>query len=103
MATAEGSDRYPGAECELCQGTGTMSWQQPTPSGVLRTIEMPCPNGCGGHWKHPNAERGRAVDQADDRPARVRGQADEANRIGAEFIAGALRKWGAQHPATREG
>lgn len=99
MATAEGSDRYPGGgDCGLCQDTGTISWQQPTPAGVLRTIEMPCPNGCGGHWKQPYAEGGRVVDQSGDRPTRVRGRADEANRIGADFIAGALRKWGAEHP-----
>ncbi|MEU6645663.1 hypothetical protein ABZ863_24360 [Saccharomonospora sp. NPDC046836] len=72
-----------------------MSWEQPLPGGrELRTIEMPCPNGCGGHWKHPDAERSRVVEQPDDRPARVRGLADESQEIGADFISAALRNWG---------
>ncbi len=61
---------------------------------MLRTIEMPCPNGCGGHWTHPHAERERVVEQPDDRPARARGNADEANGIGADFIRDALQNWG---------
>lgn len=71
-----------------------MSWEQPSPDGVLRTIEMDCPNGCNGHWKHPHAERDRVVDQPDDRPHRVRGQVDESQEIGAEFIRAALKNWG---------
>lgn len=98
MATAEDSGRSrssAGEDCPLCHDTGTLSWQQPQPtSGVLRTIEMPCPHGCGEHWKHPQAERDRVVEQPDTTPDRVRGNADEANSIGAEFIKGALRNWG---------
>ncbi|OLT46526.1 hypothetical protein BJF85_16795 [Saccharomonospora sp. CUA-673] len=83
----------------MCQGTGTMSWQQPSPDGsVLRTIEMDCPNGCGASWKHPHAERHRVVDQPDDRPARVRGRVDESQEIGADFIRQALANWGFSNP-----
>ncbi|PRX50336.1 hypothetical protein B0I33_102457 [Prauserella shujinwangii] len=94
MATAEGSARSPSDDCSLCAGTGTLSWQQPQGPNTLRTIEMPCPNGCSGHWKHPHAERDRVVTEPDDAPSRVKGNADEANSIGAEFIRGALEKWG---------
>lgn len=99
--TAGGSDKSPSADqCGLCQGTGTMSWQQPT-EGVLRTIEMPCPNGCGGHWHHPAAERDRVIEQPDDLPVRG-GQRSETNAIGAEFIVQALEGWGIDHPALRD-
>ncbi|SFP27080.1 hypothetical protein SAMN05421810_10287 [Amycolatopsis arida] len=79
-----------------------MTWQQPCPPHGLRTLELPCPNGCGGHWTHPAAERDRVVDPPDDRPTRVAGNADAANRLGADFIAGALRYWGIDHPAWRD-
>jgi hypothetical protein len=74
-----------------------MAWQQPTPAPggtILRTIEMPCPHGCSGHWRHPAAERDRVVNQPDDLPQRVSGHADEANKIGADFIRAALKRWG---------
>ncbi|MEU3272847.1 hypothetical protein ABZ639_18565 [Saccharomonospora sp. NPDC006951] len=75
---------------------------------MLRTIEMPCPNGCGGEWRYPEAERERVVERQDsgpghdgegepgdnDTPDRVAGNTDQANRIGADFIRGALRNWG---------
>lgn len=81
--------------CPLCEGTGTMSWQQPDPGGTeLRTIEMNCPNGCGGHWTYPHAEKDRVVEQADDTPARSPGLALEADYIGADFIRAALDRWG---------
>lgn len=86
--------KSPDTGCQLCEGTGVMSWKQPAPDGVLRTLEVPCPNGCGGHWKHPHAERDRVVEQPDDRPTRVRGWADEANEIGADFIRKTLKNWG---------
>ncbi|PXY31052.1 hypothetical protein BAY60_01120 [Prauserella muralis] len=83
----------------MCHGSGELSWQQPQPSsGVLRTVEMPCPHGCGDHWKHPHAERDRVVEQRPDAetgsPERVAGNAAEANRIGADFIRDALENWG---------
>ncbi len=71
-----------------------MSWQQPRPDGVQRTVEMPCPRGCGGHWRHPHAERDKVIEQPDDRPTRVRGHADEAQEIGGDFIRDALRDGG---------
>ncbi|PWV78511.1 hypothetical protein SAMN05421630_104245 [Prauserella marina] len=79
---------------------------------------MPCPNGCGGEWRYPEAERERVIERRDngrdhcddggeqvehrdhdraagqDTPDRVVGNADQANRIGADFIRGALRNWG---------
>ncbi|MEU6643150.1 hypothetical protein ABZ863_11425 [Saccharomonospora sp. NPDC046836] len=98
MATAEGSGKSPSdasGDCALCRGSGTLSWQQPqSGSQVLRTVEMPCPNGCGESWKHPHAERDRVVELPDDTPDRVTGNAGEANRIGADFIRRALQNWG---------
>lgn len=95
MATAEGSGKSPSSgDCGLCEGSGTLAWQQPQPSGILRTMEMPCPNGCGEYWKHPHAERDRVVEQPDDSPARAEGNTGEANRIGADFIRNALENWG---------
>ncbi|MEV6236731.1 hypothetical protein [Lentzea sp. NPDC051838] len=48
--------------CELCAGTGTMTWQQPVPGpdGMFRLVEMrhPCVNGCSGWFKVPVAEQG---------------------------------------------
>lgn len=83
--------------CDLCQDTGVLSWEQPSADGsVLRTIEMPCPSGCGGHWKHPAAEQDRVVESSGNAmPAtRVRGLADESQEIGAEFITRFLRASG---------
>ncbi|MBB3663362.1 hypothetical protein FB384_002266 [Prauserella sediminis] len=55
---------------------------QPWSDGsMLRTIEMDRPNGCGDSWTHPHAERHRVVDQADNRPTRVRGMATESPEI----------------------
>ncbi|MFD2398539.1 hypothetical protein ACFSVJ_19735 [Prauserella oleivorans] len=40
-----------------------LSWRQPVPAqALLRTVEMPCPHGCGGHWTHPQAERDHVID-----------------------------------------
>ncbi|RSN65401.1 hypothetical protein DMH01_03220 [Amycolatopsis sp. WAC 04182] len=83
--------------CELCDGTGVLSWQQPSADGrVLRTIEMDCPNGCSGHWKHPVAEQDRVIEtESTTMPStRVRGHADEAQEIGGEFITAFLRQAG---------
>ncbi|MDX3663738.1 hypothetical protein PV646_41195 [Streptomyces sp. ID05-26A] len=52
--------------CDLCDDTGTMTWQQPVPGpgGALSLTEMrhPCVNGCAGWFKLPAAERGTVVD-----------------------------------------
>lgn len=92
-------DKYPAERepCRLCQDTGTMSWQQPTGDDALRTIEMPCPNGCGGHWKHPAAESHRVIEQ-DNLPVSKHGRITEANEIGGDFIQQALERWGIEHP-----
>lgn len=63
MVTAEDSDKSRSDDCPLCGGSGVLSWEQPH-FGVLRTIEMPCPAGCGEHWKHPLAEWDRVVAEA---------------------------------------
>ncbi len=99
MNAVEELAKSPDGNCQLCAGSGVMSWEQPMPDGVLRTIEMACPNGCSGHWKHPHAERDRVIEQQpDDRPQRVRGWADESQEIGAGFIQAALRNWGFEQP-----
>lgn len=84
------------SSCGLCHGSGVLSWQQPSADlSELRTIEIPCPNGCGGEWHHPTAEQDRVIEQPDDLPVtRVRGLADEANEIGADFIGSVLRAKG---------
>lgn len=92
VETAEDSDRSPVGDCDLCEGSGVMSWQQPYPSGELRTIEMDCPNGCGDHWKYPAAERDRVIEQ-DNLPERGQ-RIKEADAIGADFVAQALEGWG---------
>ncbi|MEV6905164.1 hypothetical protein [Amycolatopsis sp. NPDC051372] len=72
-----------------------LTWQQPCADLTeLRTIEMPCPNGCGGEWHHPAAENDRVVETPDPRLTRVRGHADECQEIGADFISGVLRAKG---------
>ncbi|MFI5609522.1 hypothetical protein [Amycolatopsis sp. NPDC051903] len=82
--------------CELCSGSGVLSWEQPSADlSELRTIEMPCPNGCGDEWHHPAAERDRVIEQTDDRPTtRVRGWADESQEVGHDFITDFLRQTG---------
>ncbi|WP_189160570.1 hypothetical protein [Lentzea pudingi] len=56
--------------CDLCDDTGTMTWQQPVPGqdGVLALTQMshPCVNGCSGWYRHPAAESGNVVDPADE-------------------------------------
>lgn len=51
--------------CDLCDGTGAMTWQQPVPGpdGALVLTEMnhPCVNGCSGWFKVPAAEQGTVV------------------------------------------
>ncbi|MET9226398.1 hypothetical protein [Lentzea sp. NPDC003310] len=53
-------------ECDLCSGSGEMTWRQPTagPDGVFRLVEMshPCVNGCSGWYRLPAAERADVVD-----------------------------------------
>jgi hypothetical protein len=71
----DGSD----AECDLCAGTGVMTWQQPEPTAtgyVLHEAEHPCPRGCSGWWRMPEAERRRTITE------QPRGWAAEANEIG---------------------
>lgn len=83
--------------CDLCGDTGELSWQQPSADGkMLRTIDMPCPKGCGGRWKHPAAERDKVIEpDSTAMPAtRVRGHADEAQEIGSDFITAFLRAKG---------
>src|SRR5882724_4631766 len=83
------------SECPMCQGAGVLRWRQPFPEGVLRDLEHPCPNGCGGQWKHPAAEDDQVIDPADeDRPARARGCADEVNGMGGDFVGRVLEAWG---------
>lgn len=76
--------------CVHCLGEGVLRWSQPStaPDGttVMRELEIPCPAGCGGDWKHPAAEAGRTIHAPSEVPERVRGQADAANGIGADFI-----------------
>ncbi|WP_170155167.1 hypothetical protein [Lentzea atacamensis] len=52
--------------CDLCDGTGTMTWQQPVPGpdGALCLTEVshPCVQGCSGWFKLPAAEHGAVVD-----------------------------------------
>ena len=97
MATAEGSDKSRSDDCPLCGGTGVLSWEQPQ-SGVLRTIEMPCPAGCGDYWKHPRAEQDRVVAETDETTVCHEGNVAAANRIGADFIREALQRWGFYPP-----
>ncbi|MEY7972708.1 hypothetical protein AB8O38_11985 [Saccharomonospora xinjiangensis] len=97
MGTAEDSARFRSDDCPLCEGAGVLSWEQPQ-HGVLRTVELPCPSGCGEHWKHPSAERDRVVDWGGDAPVRREGNVAEANRIGADFIRQALQLWGFYPP-----
>jgi hypothetical protein len=93
VGTAEDSARFRSDDCPLCEGAGVLSWKQPQ-DGVLRTIELPCPAGCGGHWKYPSAEQDRVIEQLGEVPERPKGNTAAANRIGAEFIREALERWG---------
>jgi hypothetical protein len=71
-----------------------LRWQQPCADGVLRKMAHPCPNGCGQEWKHPAAEEGHVIEGPDQRPMRVRGQVDDTNDIGGDFVGRALEAWG---------
>lgn len=51
----------PEGKCDLCEGSGVIRWMQPGEDGVLREQEHPCIRGCGGWWKHPDAERSRVA------------------------------------------
>jgi hypothetical protein len=93
VRTAEDSARFRSDDCMLCEGAGVLTWQQPQ-LGVLRTVEVPCPAGCGAYWKHPCSENDRVVDGRDELPARQEGNVAQANRIGADFIRNALELWG---------
>ncbi|MDX8037212.1 hypothetical protein SK803_44065 [Lentzea sp. BCCO 10_0856] len=57
----------PEPECELCDGKGTMTWQQPMagPDGqwALSQVDHPCVNGCSGWWQLPAAEHGGILDR----------------------------------------
>ncbi|WP_170156123.1 hypothetical protein [Umezawaea tangerina] len=73
--------------CDLCDGTGVMTWQQPVPDAgghvVLRQMSHPCVRGCAGWWKAPAAESGGVVDVGvPDGDGDVRtGNVAEANRL----------------------
>lgn len=90
----EESDRSLSASsnCDRCEDTGVMRWQQPVPDGkggmILREEEVPCPRGCGGHWKHPAAESDRVIGAPGETPTRRRGgNAAAANKGGVGFFA----------------
>ncbi|EHR63407.1 hypothetical protein [Saccharomonospora cyanea] len=93
MGTVEDSARFRSDDCPLCEGAGVLSWEQPQ-HGVLRTVELPCPSGCGEYWKHPSAEQDRVVESLGEVPVRPEGNVAAANRIGADFIRAALERWG---------
>lgn len=80
----------------MCQGQGVLRWRQPFPDGVLRDLEHPCPNGCGASWTLPAAEEHLVVDPdvTGCAPGRCRGQADEVNDLGGDFVGRALEAWG---------
>ena len=84
------------SECPMCGGEGVLRWRQPCADGVLRELEHPCPNGCGGQWRHPAARRDQVITPDDDEelPARRRGRADEVNDLGGDFVGRALEAWG---------
>lgn len=52
--------------CDLCDGTGTMTWQQPVPGPdgalMLAEIDHPCVNGCSGWFRVPAAELVNVID-----------------------------------------
>jgi hypothetical protein len=83
VVTAEDSDKSPGdegsgSECDLCGGTGVLTWQQPAPTStgfVVHEMEHPCPRGCSGWWRMPAAERQDAI------PESRGGYAAQANEI----------------------
>ncbi|CRK59101.1 hypothetical protein [Alloactinosynnema sp. L-07] len=96
-------DRYPNAaDCDRCDNTGVLRWQQPMPDGnggtVLRDMEHACPCGRGPSWKHPAAEADRVIGAPGAAPARVRGHADAANKAGMNGLLGDLL---AEHPALK--
>lgn len=86
----------------MCGGEGVLRWRQPFPDGVLRELEHPCPNGCGTAWKHPVAQEDQVIGDdrvgagriGDARPARRRGNSDEVNEVGGDFVGRALEAWG---------
>ncbi|MEU7478205.1 hypothetical protein AB0A63_19630 [Lentzea sp. NPDC042327] len=59
--------------CELCEGSGSMTWMQPVPGadGGMTLTEMshPCVNGCSGWYRAPAAEAGLVLDGGRDAPA----------------------------------
>ncbi|ANZ39662.1 hypothetical protein BBK82_30085 [Lentzea guizhouensis] len=68
--------------CELCSGTGEMTWMQPVPGpdGMTMTeMSHPCVNGCSGWYRMPAAETGLVVDE-EGRPAGNVAQANTDHR-----------------------
>ena len=69
--------------CDLCDDTGTMTWQQPVagPDGAFVLTEMshPCVNGCSGWCRLPSAEGGNVIDLAGS-PGRTVGNVAEVNQ-----------------------
>lgn len=53
------------SRCDLCEGTGEITWQQPVagPGGrwTLTQMSHPCVNGCSGWFRAPSTERGMIV------------------------------------------
>ncbi|MGZ3146341.1 hypothetical protein ACVDFE_30980 [Lentzea chajnantorensis] len=68
--------------CDLCDDTGTITWQQPVPGEdgafVLTEMNHPCVNGCSGWRRLPAAESGTVVDPDGGGPAA--GNVADANR-----------------------
>jgi hypothetical protein len=56
----------PEPACDLCDGTGQMTWQQPVlgldGALTLRQMSHPCVSGCSGWRKMPAAELAGVVD-----------------------------------------
>lgn len=56
--------------CDLCGGSGSMTWQQPSPGPdgkmILTEVSHPCVQGCSGWWKLPAAEQVDVVEPDTD-------------------------------------
>ncbi|WP_121392009.1 hypothetical protein [Actinokineospora cianjurensis] len=83
-----------GAPCpHQCGPDGVIRWHQPRPDGRGGTefalMELPCPEGHAGQWRHPAAERDRVVDSGapgtptrlPSVPTRLPGATDAVNQL----------------------
>ncbi|GAA3050934.1 hypothetical protein [Actinokineospora globicatena] len=73
-----------GAPCpHHCGPDGVIRWHQPRPDGrggtELAQMELPCPAGHAGTWRHPAAERDLVVESPI--PTRLPGATDAANQL----------------------